>query len=117
MQRRNNSHGNFLELFEYGGKGRKSFVIILTPLFVNYFLGSTIRLNQKPYIAKTPISISSYMQQNLTVNFPIQDFFLDILITCPFDVIKKIKEFLHLSTIVGEISIINLRQNRKCPQQ
>lgn len=29
MQRRSNSHGNFLELFEYGGKGRRSFVIIL----------------------------------------------------------------------------------------
>jgi hypothetical protein len=28
MQRRNNSHGNFLELSEYGGKGRRSFVII-----------------------------------------------------------------------------------------
>jgi hypothetical protein len=28
VQRRNNSYGNFLELFEYGGKGRRSFVII-----------------------------------------------------------------------------------------
>jgi hypothetical protein len=28
MQRRTNSHGNFLELSEYGGKGRRSFVII-----------------------------------------------------------------------------------------
>jgi hypothetical protein len=29
MQRRNNSHGDFLELFEYGGKGGRSFEIIL----------------------------------------------------------------------------------------
>jgi hypothetical protein len=28
MQRRNNSYGNFLELFEYGGRGQRSFVII-----------------------------------------------------------------------------------------
>jgi hypothetical protein len=28
LQRRSNSHGNFLELSEYGGKGRRSFVII-----------------------------------------------------------------------------------------
>jgi hypothetical protein len=28
MQRKKNSHGNFLELSEYGGKGRRSFVII-----------------------------------------------------------------------------------------
>jgi hypothetical protein len=28
VQRRNNSYGNFLELSEYGGKGRRSFVII-----------------------------------------------------------------------------------------
>jgi hypothetical protein len=28
MQRRKNSNGNFLELSEYGGKGRRSFVII-----------------------------------------------------------------------------------------
>jgi hypothetical protein len=29
MQRRKNSYGNYLELLEYGGKGWRSFVIIL----------------------------------------------------------------------------------------
>ena len=28
MQRKNNSYGNYLELSEYGGKGRRSYVII-----------------------------------------------------------------------------------------